>query len=175
MATLALSLLWHLLSIFGMRSGNIWTLFRASKSPFVLLTLDFVVAISALRISGSYLELDEEPESTGTNTAASLELCLPPYTFTSPTTDRDLPSLLHTQTSTHGWCRSVTEFQHVTAQRQGKVIVQSSTPQKYRLKGPQHVLPLQSLDLYWVKTHNTKLPNIFTPFNSVASCISKGI
>lgn len=40
-----------------------------SKGPFVLLTLDFVVAISALRISGSYLELDDDPESTRTNTA----------------------------------------------------------------------------------------------------------
>lgn len=100
----------------------------ASKGPFVLLTLDFVVAISALRISGSYLELDEEPESTGTNTEPVQQLCLPPYTSTSPTQTEI--SHLHTQTFTHWVCYPIS-----TAQRQAKAIVQSSTPQKVQTEG----------------------------------------
>jgi len=49
----------------------------ASESPLALLTLDFVVAISALRISGSYLELDDEPDSTRAKQTLNLA-ALPP-------------------------------------------------------------------------------------------------
>ena len=67
----------------------------ASKGPFVVLTLDFVVAISALRISGSYLELDDEPESTRRNTTPSLAalpssllFCQPHHKPSPPITPR---------------------------------------------------------------------------------------
>lgn len=146
-------LLWHLLSVFAMRFGNIWTLLMASKGPFVVLTLDFVVAISALRISGSYLELDEEPESTGTNTAVS---------------SAALPSSLHLHqphqievshpscTPRHPHVAGLLPNFHISLLRdresqQGSQVLHK----KYRLKGPKHVLHLQSLGLFQVNTLNS--------------------
>lgn len=97
-------LLWHLLLVFAMRFGNTHKLLVVSKGLFALLTLDFVVAISALRISGSYLELDDEPESTRTNTTLGSAALPSSLLFYQPITKQDLPSLLHTQISTHCRC-----------------------------------------------------------------------
>lgn len=77
MANWLFQLLLSHLSMFFMTLGNIWSLFVASESPLALLTLDFVVAISALRISGSYLELDDEPDSTRAKQTLNLA-ALPP-------------------------------------------------------------------------------------------------
>lgn len=70
----------------------------ASRSPVILLTLDFVVAISALRISGSYLELDDEPDSTRAKQTLHLA-ALPP----SPSPLPAPPGIKASHHSLHTW------------------------------------------------------------------------
>ena len=85
------------------------------------------------------------------------QLSLPPYSSTSPTTNQDLPSLLHTQISTHCWCRPFTHFPDLFSPLQGRERQYRSQGlhKKCILKRREHVLHLQSLHLFQVNTLNS--------------------